>query len=412
MSGKWSGIGPAVDAHLALWNESGKAKNFYEAVLETNAENARAIANALQVEHVKRWITFGLTYGLVNDDGVAVPAYAALQSTGEITYPDAATIMGREKFQGEEREVYQGALLAKREYSMLSKATSHYVSGEVVDEVTRAAHLAENEPLYDTDLFTPCGFAVLEKPMVCPDIDPETGGPHPTLNVWVRAIGWQRHGGIANLKSQKITDGVSLFLYTTPQDYQEGYVASCLAAGIQVHGFDEHGFPEGDWGNLVFMPMDVIPWAFGAEWTTRDEVGYTPGTVPGPVGYERRWFYAFMRLCWQQIIVSHRPERKRQQHRQWERMAKRKELLDYTVLRLRRVVDPNYVPSGEGTPLDHRVKVRAHWKYQYVWGLGPARLPDGTANPVNHRWIWIESHWRGPEDGPIGAMHSATSVVR
>lgn len=75
-------------------------------------------------------------------------------------------------------------------------------------------------------------------------------------------------------------------------------------------------------------------------------------------------------------------------------------------------VDPNYQPTGMGIPLEHRVKVRGHWRRVYVRSLGPARLEDGTMNPDSHRLTWIESHWRGPEEGQLGAMHSATSVIR
>ena len=159
----------------------------------------------------------------------------------------------------------------------------------------------------------------------------------------------------------------------------------------------------------------MIPWRFGVEWSPRDDdINYhIPGTVPSPVAFQRRWFFAFMRLCWQEIIVRHATHEPRQAHRRWERFAKRKELLDYTTLRLRRIVDPYYTPTGMGLPLDHRVKVRAHWHYAYCSSLGgPARLPDGTMDPATHRLVWIESYWKGPEDGPIGAMHPATSVTR
>ena len=159
----------------------------------------------------------------------------------------------------------------------------------------------------------------------------------------------------------------------------------------------------------------MIPWRFGVEWAPRaDDVNYhVPGTVPSPVAFQRRWFFAFMRLMWQEIIVRHATHEPRHTHRRWERLAKRKELLDYTTLRLRRVVDPTYEPTGMGLPVGPPgVGAGALAAARGFRSLGPARLPDGTMDPITHRLVWIEAHWRGPEDGPIGPMHTATSFVR
>jgi hypothetical protein len=293
---------------------------------------------------------------------------------------------------------------------MLDAAVTHYVSAEVVEEVTWAAEEAFPEPLFPTDLFTPSGFAVFEKPVRVVDLNVDTGLPDPRVHVDVRAIGWHRHGNIRSPKDGTIDEGVTLFMYTTPDDYIEGYVKELAATGSEYKDPATQDDVEG-----AFLPLEVIPWRFGIEWEPKpDTINYhIPGMVPSPVAFQRRWFFAFMRLCWQEIIVRHADHEPRQAHRRWERFAKRKELLDYTTLRLRRVVDPLYEPSGFGIPLDHRVKVRAHWRRVYVPSIGgPARLPDGTMNPVNHRAVWIEEHWRGPEDGPVGALHSATSVVR
>jgi hypothetical protein len=139
---------------------------------------------------------------------------------------------------------------------------------------------------------------------------------------------------------------------------------------------------------------------FGVE--PEDPVQATPG--------ERRWFLAFMRLCWQEIIVRHPTHASRAETRRWYRA--KKPILDYTVLRLRRVVDPLYKTPGGGVSLDIRIRVRGHWRRQYYPALGHARNPDGTMNPDSHRLIWIEPFWRGPEDAPLGPLHSATSVVR
>ena len=419
MSGKWSGLAPAVDAHLALWRLAEHSKALSDTILDGNTSTT-TLNQAIYDEHLGRWITFGMSYGLPDADGKPIIAQQALSDFGFVdTYDeidkvlaetlvvDGATISGREQFTAGAQAVFQGALLAHRERKMLREAVTHYVSAEVIDEVTTAAELAEPEPLFHTDLFTPCGFAVLEKPVIVPDLDSETGLPSDKVNVWVRAFGWQHHGGIASTRTHEVGEGVSIFFYTTGQDYMDGYVTDMRAIGREVAEDSESQA----WLDQM-LQMEVIPWMFGSEWTTRAEVGHRPGTVPGPVGFQRRWFLAFMRLCWQEIIVRHATHEPRHNHRRWERFAKRKPVLDYTVLRLRRVVDPNYKPSGMGLPLDKRILVRGHWKRVHLKAMGPARLPDGRMDPNTHRLKWIEPYWKGPEDGPLGPMHSATSVVR
>ena len=114
---------------------------------------------------------------------------------------------------------------------MLTKATSHYVSANVINEVNLAASLAEPEPIFDTDLFTPYGFAILEKPIVMPDLDPDTGLVHPTIVTHIRAIGWCKEDAIFSSKDDQFHPGVSIFLYTTRDDYEDGFYRTAKAAG-------------------------------------------------------------------------------------------------------------------------------------------------------------------------------------
>jgi len=405
-AGQWSGLAPAVDAHLALWSQSERARAYWRPLINVNqgtpSESIRDVKRAFTNVHVQRWIKFSASYGLPDDTGK--PAVGLALRYGAETM-EGSTIIGIEQFGGDDKSVLQGAILCEREYQMLSGAVSHYVSGDVMDLVTSAAELAEPEMLWPTDLFTPCGFAVFEKPLIVTDLHPETGAVDERLHVWVRAMGWQVHPGMGSMSDKTVGDGVSLFFYTTGWDYEHGNMADLEAIGITDH-LDPVTVDEG------LLPIEVIPWRFGRPWTVRNEVGYRPGTLPSSVAYQRRWFLAFMRLMWQEIVVRHRDDPKRATVRQWERLAKRKPLLDYTVLKLRREHDPVHHETGTGTPLDHRVRVRPHWRRVHVKSLGPARLPDGSMNPETHRLVYIEAHWRGPEEGPIGAMHSATSFTR
>ena len=399
MSAHWSGLAPAVDAHLKRYHASERWAPLAAAVVETEARDERALKAALGEMDIERWLIFGGSYGLPDEDGNPMPT--------QLIVTEGTTIVGREQFQGDSGALMQGALLAWRESRMLGQATSHYVSAAVVDEVSAAAELAEPEPLFVTDMFTPDGFAVLETPVRVPDLDPERGRPEPRLGVLMRAIGWQTHGDIANLATGQVHDGVTLFWYTTPADYRAGYVQEYR----KLYGRDVPHDSPGPWDH-DFVPVEVIPWSFGADWKPRTEPTYTPGTVPTTVAFQRRWFMAFMRLCWQQVITATREYPSRQIQRRWERSARRKPKLDYSVLRLRRLVMPGEHRTGTGAKLDHRVLVRAHWRRQHIRSLGPARLEDGTMDPATHRLCWIEEHFRGPQDGPYGPTWKATSVVR
>lgn len=412
----WSGLAPAVDAHLARWSVIRRVvevANTYgggstEQEREYNAN--RTIQRVANTDAGMRWLVFARSYGLPDEQGIPRPAHELVDHGSPIgATVDGQTVSGREQFRDTGGTLVNGVLLMQREAMMLDAAVTHYVSAEVIDEVTEFAEASFPEPLFETDLLAHAGFAVLEKPLQVVDLHVDTGLPDPRVHTQVRAIGWHRHENIASPKDGTVGPGVTLFLYTTPDDYINGYVKELRATGNDYIAAAEDSDIDGP-----FIPLEVIPWRFGVEWEPRpdDVAHHIPGTVPSPVAFQRRWFFALSRLMWQEIVVRHSDREPRQTQRRWDRLAERKAMLDYSTLRLRRVVDPDYVPSGMGIPLEHRVHVRAHPRRQWIPSLGPARLPDGTMDPNTHRLIWVEAHWRGPEDGPIGPLHKATSVVR
>ena len=356
------------------------------------------IQKAVNMPMLQGWMMFAMSYGLTSKNGMPM-------QTGGIH--EGSTIAGREMFEADKVAIPQAGNFAIREHDMLARAVTHYVSAEIVNEISLAVSTSTCDPLFETDLFTPVGFAVLEEPYLINDLDEDTGIT--TTDVWlaVRAFGWRRVEGIAHAEDNEMKPGIELFIYTTPEDYVASYVASQADRGRTI----EHpNISDG------FLIIDVIPWRFGSQWDINDDESsseYVPGFLIEPVAYQRKWFHTFMRFCWQEIISKQRHFPSRPEQKRWDRMAKRKDMLDFTVLRLRRMVDTEHVAyEGGGVPLEHRVKVRAHWTRQFYPSLGPARLPDGRMNPDSHRLIWIESYWKGPEDGPIGPMHSATSVIR
>lgn len=404
----WSGLASAVDAHLSMWSHANRLKRpmieMAGGVYDPHAERVRirvdvdddVMERIINIPHLRRWVLFAMSYGLPSEDGKVMKAPYMLM--------DGTTISGREQFVGTGTAVRSAGLLAQRELTMLNEAITHYVSAEIVNEISQAAAVAKCDPLWGTDLITPTGIAFFEEPFLINDLDPDSGLVRDDLWLGVRALGWQRHPHVFSAHTGQMHEGVSLFIYTSGSDYDGIYVESMEDAGLKAErcNHDE------------LMVIEVIPWSFGVEWDINDDTPeYVPGFVPSPVAAQRRWFHTFMRFCWQRILVPERHHPQRAEARRWERLAKGKQLLDYTNLRLRRFVEPAHeAHPGFGTPLDHRVKVRPFWRNQYFPSLGPARLADGRMNPESHRLVWIESYWRGPEGAPIGAMQWATSVIR
>lgn len=387
----WSGLAPAVDAHLARWAIIDRIAAMAERVAAggqiPQEELARIVSNA----YLEYWIGFAATYGhQVQGENVMIAT-----SLGGHTNESVEVVRDKSYLvNSRDVAISYGAVLAIREHEMLAKAVTHYVSAPVVAEVNAFVAAMEPEPLFDTDLFTPVGLAILEAPLMINDFNVETGLIDENVWLAVRAIGWHRHGEIGSYVTGDRGEGVTLFIYSTRSDL----------------GDSEDRFRPDE-----LLPLDVVPWRFNVGWSTREAAGqeYVPGEIVAPVSWERRWFLAFMRLCWQEIVVRHPHHEARAERRRWERLAKRKPLLDYTVLRLRREFDLNPpAPTGLGVGLDHRVLVREHPRRQWYPSLGPARNPDGSFNRDSHRLIWVEAHWRGPEDAPIGAMHHATAFVR
>jgi len=400
---QWSGLAPAVDAHLERWQTAERGMVLVRPLGTISSAgtfsfssktDAQSLAPGLMNDWVRTWMLFASSYGIPDDDGIPQASMGIL---------DGSTIAGREQMQSDTAAVGQGLYLCHREHKMLRTAISHYVSAEVCDLISEASEEMDMEPLFHTDLFTPNGFVVFEKPIVFDDLDPHSGKPHPTIKVAARAMGWCYEPTIYSIKAEQAMPGISLFIYTSQDDYQDYFYRTSVEAGHEPP-YDASEVKDG------LIPFEVLPWCFGMPWGTREEIGYTPGTVPEPIGQQRRWFLTFMRFMWQEIIMRHPQRLERPVRRRWER-AGRKDA-EFVVLRLRRITDPFYRSEGTGVGLDKRIKVRGHWRRQYFPSLGHARHADGTMNPASHRLVWIDEHWRGPEDGPLGPLHHATSVVR
>lgn len=448
---RWSGLAPAVDAHLERWS---KVHREQRAIRKDQVGIVRILMTNNPV--LANWAVFARSWGLPQADGsVAVPVLksdvAAALSDGEIIpgdrkigheqidgLLDGATINGREQFHWTDASTGNAAPLMEREDRILSEAETVYMAEEIVDRISYAAAELEPEPLFPTDLLTPCGIVILEKPLLVPDYHPGTGDLTDYLHVGIRAIAWgpdtvhsAQSGGWPPGEGEALKPypGITMISYTTSEDWKDSYgrdVVAALNKGLidrQTAGIPEWEDVRLDdlrpflnfnmstgLGPHVLSPCDVMPWAFGKPWVGRDRPVYTPGTVDSAVAYVRRWFLTFMRFTWQRLITHEHPEPSK-------KLAKRLELSrrprkEYSVLRLRRYEGEKSPETGTGIPLTYRIKTRGHWRRVYVPTLGSARNPDGSFNDDSHRLTWIEPYWRGPEGAEIGPLHKGTVVVR
>lgn len=400
--GVWSGLGPAYNAHMRRLSLS-KDDCLFTAVQAQRQGFVTARSNSAHPV-LKQWSNFARTWGTPVGGNVN-PGLSYRDGTVD----EGSTIVGREQFRYDPVQRGETTLkLMSYEHEMLHNAVTHYIAGNIVSKLSDAAELAEPEPIFDTDLTSMHGFAVLEWPILLPDFHPDTGELDPEIVMPIRAIGWSVVDGILSGPSDARTvgRGIMMFAYTTPDDYISYYVKSMQKKGIEVQ------MPEGSKRD-DFIPIDVLPWAFGTSWSGRESVDHQDTTVPMSVAFVRRWFLSLMRFTWQTLLVPSPEFPSKKVSSQWASLAKFRPHNDCTVMRLRRVVNPDgYEHGGTGVPLDHQVRVRGHWRRQWFRSLGPAYDDDGVWNPNSHRLVWIDDHWRGPEDAPVGAVRHATLVVR
>ena len=159
----WSGLAPAVDAHLARWSIMKRVAEMTNIAVEgaTEAQKqraaSRAVARVSATDAGMRWLAFARSYGLPDEQGIPrrsfelvdkrtgvaaptdrVDTFDEAAAGGSLPLSEGQTISGREQFTDTSASLVTGVLMIQREFMMLDKAVSHYISAEVIDEVTWA----------------------------------------------------------------------------------------------------------------------------------------------------------------------------------------------------------------------------------------------------------------------------------
>lgn len=288
-----------------------------------------------------------------------------------------------------------------------------FVNEEVMDLLGIATAKMDTDVIHPTDLIAPSGFVYLSKPIYQPDFHPDTGEYDPRLQFAVRGIAWHEAEIQLSNDSADLMRGVVLTLYS---DYE--ITRLIVDPGLREVWEAEKSTPytpivtHGP--GYCLYTGDQHAWAYGVPWTTNPDMTATRGfdsdrgtVAPLAVANIRKWFLAFMRFCWQELIVPRKPnnmEVSRQVRRAFERSSKADNPI--SVVYLRRLREDHDEPQTLGHSLTYRVLVRGHWRNQYYPTLGP------VDDPMSHRRIWIDPHVKGPEHAPFREGLKVTAVVR
>lgn len=300
-----------------------------------------------------------------------------------------------------------------KEQRLLNEHPITYVGPEVMDLLNIAIAKMDSDVIHPTDLTAPSGFIYLSKPIYLPDFHPETGEYDERAQYGVRAIAWHIERIGKAYGTDDVGPGVILNLYT-----DAGITKEVIEPGLRQIWEDEKDTPypgiELDAPHHLMFPGDQHAWGFGMPWIVNSDLTATKITALGdstvtpiPVANIRKWFLAFMRFCWQEIIVPRQPSNSdipRQQRRSFERTTTVTNPIN--VVYLRRTREDGDTEPTEGYSLAYRVLVRGHWRNQWYPSLGP------VDDPMSHRRIWIDPHVKGPDHAPFRDAVKVTAVVR
>jgi hypothetical protein len=296
------------------------------------------------------------------------------------------------------------------EAEALSSPETHFVSEHVMNAAWSVADMADDEPMWATDLPAEAGLIVFETPLLLDDLHPKTGTVVPGLTMPCRAIAWTTNpvwtfDGEGNPKAN---DGIWYGLYCDAEAFKQFYVTA----------FEDLIGP-GD----AFLEDELLPiwmsdssgWAFGAPWkrggTDHDRTVMGGGLIHDAVAQVRRFILAYFRWTWSRVLVSHRHDLDRAERRRLGRVGLPEQGY-LKVVRLRREAEA--IERGEDVAdaiaRTHSWLVSAHPRRQHYRSLGPARLADGSFNPASHRLVWIDTYVAG--DGPLVVGTTVKAAVR
>lgn len=269
-------------------------------------------------------------------------------------------------------------IIADTHRETLARSTLYLADQDMVELLDAAASTMPDQHLHETDIMVPDGFIYFAEPL------PERSGVPPEIPI--RAMSWARIPADSPLLVERETDRDAILItsYVTVRDQFE-------ARGLLGPGRDIAPGTPGLLPNATVMwTIDtLIGKAFGEE---PPAGGYNPG-------FYQRALAAFWTLCQQPKITttSDEPSGKPTDQRRNRRAGITNAAEPVRVVRLKHrpqsQVEATVPGTGDPEDTKGKMKVRSvtsgHWRRQWYRSV------------EQHRHIWIDPFWRGPEDAPV-----------
>lgn len=270
--------------------------------------------------------------------------------------------------------LHYAKIIAETHHATLADSMLFVADADMVDLLDVASSTMPDQHLHATDIITPHGFVYFAQPL------PDKSGTPPEIPI--HAFSWAfLEAGSPLLAERDADDSILITSYVTLTD-------SLLARSM---------YKPGD----VLAPNlpKYIPNAT-AMWTVGSLIGKVFGEEPPNGGYTPGFYQriaaAFWTLAQQPKLTTttHESPGKPVDQRRNRRAGVTDPNAPVHVIRLHhRPTDPDNnagnTAKGTGHKMTVRSAVRGHWRRQFYRSVN------------QHRHIWIDPHWRGPEDAPV-----------
>jgi hypothetical protein len=265
-------------------------------------------------------------------------------------------------------------IIADTHRDTLADSMLFVADNDMVDLLDAASATMPDQHLHPTDIITPHGFVYFAQPL------PDRSGTPPEIPI--HAFSWAfLPKGSPLLAERDADDSILITSYVTLMDSL--MVRSMYQPGDQLAPNLPKYVPN---ATAMWTVGSLIGKVFGEE---PPAGGYTPG-------FYQRIAAAFWTLAQQPKLTSTTQESpgKPADRRRNRRAGVIDPNAPVHVVRLHhRVVDSDAPTSGGGAGTGHKMTVRAatrgHWRKQWYPSV------------EQHRHIWIDPFWRGPEGAPV-----------
>jgi hypothetical protein len=309
-----------------------------------------------QVEH-KRFL----------DSGPGVKIYEAFEHA-----------MRQKEYETDEYHLMPEGLTYAIARRIVERAEPAYVAPQIIDTINEALPSFQPEPVLPTDLFTAEGFAYFPKPVFVQDVN--------GIEMPVRAMGWTPIRGQAADGME--AGGVWLLFFTHRDDDVPGVTVADEPLLRKLRALPH--------GSLTVMHSFWMPY---------NDLSYVHiSDERFQLAAQRQWcaVQVLWRLAGQVVkTVTQAPRAARRDARRHG--VDQDHVVVVTLRKVKSITSGGeLVEEGcePGTHYSVQFPVRGHWRNQWYPSV------------KQHRQIWIDTHWKGPEDAPVQNSRRVFEVIR